>query len=278
MWTAFKILAGVAACYLAVVAWVYTSQRRMLYIPSQSEIGTPGDMGMPYEDVRLTNSLGTRLHGWYVEHETPRFTVLFSHGNAGNISHRLASIRLFRDLGLSVFVYDYSGYGRSGGEPSEEATQADARAAWDWLVREKGSSPESIILFGRSLGGAVSARLAADLHSQGVNPAGMVLESTFTSVPDMGAYIYPWLPVRLLAKYRYNSKDALESLSLPILFGHSPDDEIIPYAIGRSLYESYGGPKRFLKMRGDHNTGYVLMETVYPAELDRFLHSLEAES
>lgn len=275
MVTAFKVLVAALACYAAIIVWVYASQRRMLYCPSSHEVGTPADDGMAYEDLRLPTASGGSIHAWYVPCDNARFTLLFSHGNAGNITHRLASLRIFHDLGLSVLVYDYSGYGRSDGETSEEATRTDARAAWDWLVREQRVQPESIILFGRSLGGAVTARLAADLVSDSTFPAALILESTFTSVPDMGAYIYPWLPVRLLSKYRYDSEQALTGLTLPILFAHSPDDDIVPYALGRRLHNGYGGPKQFLEMRGGHNSGYVSMESAYPAALDQFLRSLE---
>ena len=275
MWTLVKIIAFVAICYGAIVIWMYLSQRKMLYIPSRTIVDIPTEFRMEYEDVWLTNELGTKIHAWWLPHEKARFTVLFSHGNGGNISHRMETLHVFRELGLSVLIYDYSGYGQSDGEPSEVATMADTRAAWDWLVTDKQLDPQSIILFGRSLGGAVSALLAADLAGSGVLPAGIVLESTFTSVPDMGAYIYPWLPVRQLARYQYDSLAALAAVRVPALFAHSQDDDVVPFELGRRLHDTYKGPKSFFELTGDHNHGYFLMGQEYSDGLNRFLTGLE---
>lgn len=275
MWTTFKIIMALVICYAAVTAWIYLSQRRILYFPVSTMVATPAKVGLAYSDVWLINRLGTKIHAWWLPHEDARFIVLFSHGNGGNISHRLETLRIFNELGLSVLVYDYSGYGQSLGEPGEASTRADARAAWDWLVDEQDVRPDSIILMGRSLGGAVTAGLAGDLGREGVLPAGLVLESTFTSVPDMGAHIYPWLPVRQLVRYQYNAVEDLSDVRLPALFAHSRDDDIVPYALGHRLHESYSGPKMFLELSGDHNGGYMLMGQAYLDGLNRFLTTLE---
>jgi len=275
MLTILKTIAILAACYAAIIVWMYFAQQKMLYFPSRTIAVTPADVGLEYEDVWLTNKLGTRIHAWWLPCENARFTLLFSHGNGGNISHRMESFLIFNELGVSVLIYDYSGYGQSDGDPSEEGTRADARSAWDWLVDEQNIKPDSIILFGRSLGGTITAGLAGDLAADGVSPAGLVLESAFTSVPDMGAYIYPWLPVRQLAKYQYNAVADLSEVRLPALFGHSQDDDIVPYALGRNLYESYQGPKSFLEMVGGHNGGYMLMGQAYHNGLNQFLSKLE---
>lgn len=255
--------------------WVYVSQRRLVYAPSRTMAATPADIGLPFEDVWLTNRLGTRIHAWWLPHERARFTLLFCHGNGGNISHRLESFRVFHSLGLSVLIYDYSGYGRSEGRPDEVGTRADTRAAWDWLVHEKGLPANTIVLFGRSLGGAVAAGLAGELEGEGISPAGLIAESTFSSAPDMGASIYPWLPVRQLAKYRYDARANLVEVRLPALFAHSPDDDVVPYALGRRLYESYQGPKSFLALSGGHNGGYLQMGQAYAEGLDAYLTRLE---
>ena len=275
MWTFMKIIIAIVVCYSAIAVWMYLSQRKLLYFPSRTMAATPAEAGLDYEDIRLTNELGTELHAWWLPHGDARFTLLFSHGNGGNISHRMESFQIFHELGLSVLIYDYSGYGQSKGEPSEVATRADALAAWNWLVADKGISPDTIILFGRSLGGAVAAGLAGDLAGAGVSPAGIILESTFTSVPDMGAYIYPWLPVRQLARYQYNSMADLSDVRLPALFAHSQDDDIVPFELGRRLHDSYLGPKVFFELSGGHNGGYVLMGQAYLDGLNHFLTGLE---
>ena len=275
MWTAATIAGALALLYGSMVAWVFISQPRMLYCPRKELVGTPAEAGLAYEDVYLTNALGTPIHAWWLPHDRPRFTLLFSHGNGGNLSHRLESLRIFHDLGLSVLIYDYSGYGRSQGEPGEEATRADARAAWEWLVNERLMAPGSIILFGRSLGGGVAADLAGHLCEHNTAPAGLILESTFTSVPDMGAHLYPWLPVRRLARFHYNSENALRTVTLPALFLHSRADDIVPFALGKQLHDSYTGPKSFLELLGDHNAGFLFTGQVYVDGLNGFLSRLE---
>lgn len=276
MWTMAKLLLGAGAAYALLAAWIYFSQRGMVYCPRRELVATPADAGLAYEDVRLVNRLGTEIHGWWLEREGARLTLLFCHGNGGNVSHRLESLRIFHDLGLSVLIFDYSGYGQSGGEPSEEGTYADARAGWDRLM-DGGVRPGSVVLFGRSLGGGVAARLARELADEGVAPAGIILESTFSSAVDMGAYLYPWLPVRRLSRYRYDSATALAGLDLPGLFLHGPDDDVVPYALGSRLFEGYGGPKTFFELSGDHNKGFLETGAPYRDALARFLSSLDGE-
>ncbi|WP_239057921.1 alpha/beta hydrolase [Pseudodesulfovibrio sp. JC047] len=270
-----NLLGLIGLCYVAIIVWMYFSQEKKLYAPKRTMTANPSDIGLTHESIWLTTRLNTRIHAWWVPHPAPRCTLLFSHGNGGNLSHRLDSLRIFHDLGLNVLVYDYSGYGRSQGKPSEAATAADARAAWDWLVETGSVRAQDSILFGRSLGGAVTANLAAELAMSGIAPAGLIMESTFTSVPDMGASMYPWLPVRLLARYAYNSLENLSSLRCPGLFLHSPEDETVPYQLGRTLYDSYQGPKTFVNLSGTHNAGFRTSGHRYPDALNAFLDSLK---
>lgn len=274
MWTFLKFLGAAAILYAAIVALMFFTQRRLLYFPTAGLVADPSQAGLPHEDIRLTTDSGTRIHGWWLPHPEPRFTLLFFHGNGGNISHRLDSLRIFHDLGLSVLIIDYSGYGQSEGSPSETALMADAHAAWKWLIREQEIAPERIILFGRSLGGGVAAGLAGELAAQDIHPGGLILESTFTSVPDMGARLYPWLPVRLLARDRFDSVRALTEVTVHGLFLHSPNDEIVPFELGRNLYDSYGGPKTFAELTGDHNGGFLLTGDTYIQTLDAYLSNL----
>lgn len=226
---------------------------------------------MPFEDVELLTDDGVRLHAWWVpaplkESGAARRSVLFCHGNAGNISHRTESVGVFHKLGLNVLIFDYRGYGRSAGRPTERGTYLDAEAAWKHLVEVRGARPERTVLFGRSLGGAVAAR-TAEAHP----PGALILESTFTSLPDMGAELYPWLPVRLLSRYRYRSSDLVPAMKCPVLVIHSPEDELVPYAHGRRLFETAPGPKTFLEIGGDHNNGWYESRKRYVAGLRAFL-------
>ncbi|OIQ49772.1 Alpha/beta hydrolase family protein [Pseudodesulfovibrio hydrargyri] len=273
MWTALKIAGGAGVAYAAVAAWVFLTQRGLVYCPRRELIATPDQAGLSFKDVWLSTGPGTRIHGWWLPCEGANRVLLLCHGNGGNISHLMETYRIFHDLGLSVLSFDYSGYGRSGGRPSEKATRHDARAAWDWLVRDKGFEPGRVILFGRSLGGGVAARLAADLGEAGTEPGGLIMESTFTSMTDMGAARYPWLPVRWLVRHRYDSVRALDAVRVPALFLHSPEDDLVPYAMGRALYAGYAGPKLFWALSGDHNCGFM-STSGYTEGLRRFLRGL----
>ena len=183
---------AVAGLYVGLAAMVFVSQSRLVYYPQRGIIATPGQIGLSYDAVTFEAADGVRLSGWFVPAEAPRGVILFCHGNAGNISHRLESIRVFHRLGLSTFIFDYRGYGQSEGRPTEQGTYLDAEAAWRYLVQERRVAPTEIIVFGRSLGGAIAAWLAQD-HT----PRALIVESTFTSVRDMASHLYPFLPAEM---------------------------------------------------------------------------------
>ena len=166
--------------YAAVVAFMYFLQDSLLYFPQKELSQTPGDINLEYEEINLKAKDGTEISGWFVGARDEKGVVLFCHGNAGNISHRLDSIKIFNTLNLSVMIFDYRGYGKSRGKPTEQGTYLDAEAAWDYLIRTKQKTPESITLFGRSLGGAVAAEIAFRK-----NPGRLIIESGFTSVTEL---------------------------------------------------------------------------------------------
>jgi len=253
---------------LGLLVYLYLVQDRLLYFPVTHISATPADINLSFETINLTTSDGVVLSGWFIPAENARGVVLFFHGNAGNISHRLDSIQIFHRLGLSVFIIDYRGYGQSEGSPSEQGLYRDADAAWQYLVEDRQIPPEKIILFGRSLGGAVAVWLAQQ-HPPGV----LILESTFTSVPDVAAKLYPFLPVRWLVRSQYNSLERLPNIKCPILVIHSPDDEIIPYDHGLQLFAAAQDPKEFLELAGGHNEGFLMMGQTYEAGLAEFINT-----
>jgi len=259
------IVVGLLSCGI-IIALVYFFQDRLLYFPSSKMTGTPEEAGLEFEEVHFRAGDGTALHGWYVPARAARATLLFCHGNGGNISHRLESILIFNGLGLNVFIFDYRGYGLSSGRPSEQGTEQDALAAWHWLAKEKQANPEKLIIFGRSLGGAVAAGLACVRGA-----AGLVLESSFTSYCDIGREHYPWLPVRLIARYRYATLEKVSCLDMPVLVVHSPDDDLVPFGHGRALYDACAGQKYFLEISGGHNDGFLLSGDTYVHGFDRFI-------
>ncbi len=259
--------------FLLFTAFAYFNQAGMVYYPYATIETNPAQHGMDYENVYLSARDGTRIHGWWVPRKNARGTVLFFHGNAGNISHRIASISLFHQLEQNVFIIDYHGFGLSQGSPSEKATYADAEAAWQYLITQQRIQASSIVFFGRSLGGGVAAWLAARYP-----PAGLILESTFTDLPELGAYHYPLLPVRLLSRFRYNNLKQLESINIPILIAHSPDDRVVPYEHGQRLFEAARQPKTFLEMTGGHNNGFIVTGEKYENTLQIFLNSTQKQS
>jgi len=252
--------------YIIVICVVYFSQKRMLFYPVREITETPEHIGLDFEDVVLTTKDNVNIAAWYIPALSERGVLLFCHGNAGNISHRLDSIRIFHDLNLSVLIFDYKGYGNSEGSPTEEGTYLDAEAALDYLINVKKIHPAKVILFGRSLGSAVAAEIALR-HKAGA----LIIESGFTSVPDLGHKYFPFLPVRLLSRYSYATASKVSKINIPKLFIHSPQDEIIPFGHGRHLYENAFPPKEFLEITGGHNDGFLISGDVYTDGLDRFI-------
>ncbi len=262
-----RVLTIILLGYVALVLLMWLFQARLLYQPmGRSLVGTPSDIGLEWQDVHLTTSDDVQLHAWWIPATEPRGALLFFHGNAGNISHRSASIEHFNRLGLSVLIVDYRGYGQSEGRPSEQGTALDARAAWQWLTQEQGVAPEKTVLFGRSLGAAVAAELATE-----VGPAGVILESPFRSVPDLGQRLYPFLPVRWLSRFQYPVIDQVPEIRSPILIIHSRDDEIVPYTEGEAVYNAANEPRQLLTLRGGHNNAFLVSERQYLAHIDAFL-------
>jgi len=257
--------------YGALCIYLFLMQAKLLYypnIPSRKLTASPADIGLEYESVSITTSDGVTIHGWFVPVKQERGTLLLFHGNAGNISHRLDSLKIFHELGLSIFIIDYRGYGRSQGAISEQGTYLDAESAWNYLTEIRKIPAQQIIVFGRSLGAAIAAYVASRQ-----SPGALILESAFTSVPDMAAKLYPIFPVRLLSRFQYNTKKMLRSVSIPVLIIHSPDDEIIPFENGLQLYESAGEPKDMLKIHGGHNEGFWISGRTYIEGIGNFIEA-----
>ena len=264
----WNILLPVAIAYAAVLLLVFLFQSRLVFYPEVGRTVTlsPQAMGLRHEEVAIRTADGETLAAWWVPAENARGAVLFFHGNAGNISHRLEYLLMFNRLRFTTLIVDYRGYGRSTGTPSEEGTYLDAEAAWDYLRHARQARPENVVIAGESLGGAVATWLAVK-----AGPRALLLFSTFTSATDLGAEVYWFLPVRILSRIGYDNLERLKSISAPVFIAHSRDDDVIPYRHGRRLYEAARGPKAFLEMRGGHNSGFVFTRTEWVAELAAFL-------
>lgn len=260
-----RILALCGGVYGLFAAMLFLFQGRLIFPASRVMDRTPATFGLAYEDVNIDVGEHT-THGWYVPLENHRGVVLFSHGNAGNLSGRLESIQLLRSFGFSVLAYDYGGYGHSTGRPGEQRCYADIRAMWDYLVRDRGIPEGEILLFGRSLGAAPTADLAT-----GVAPGAVILESAFLSTPDIAKDNWLFRPLTWLIRHRFENKTKVAHIERPLLFIHSPDDEVIPYAHGRALFERATAPKTFLEIRGGHNIGFVESMAIYRPGWEAFL-------
>ncbi len=260
-----------AAAYGVVLLALFVFQSRLVYfpnMPSRALGPAPDSIGLAFDSVDIITEDGIKLHAWYVPARKRRGVVLFFHGNAGNISHRLDSLRIFNELNLDTLIFDYRGYGRSEGAVSEQGTYRDGEAAWRYLREKRGIPAAQIVLFGRSLGAAIAAYVASRHR-----PGALILESGFISVPDMAAALYPWLPARRLARIKYRTGEYLQTASCPVLIVHSRDDEIIPFEQGQKLFQLAGEPKYFLELRGGHNDGFLVSGRRYLDGFDDFLNA-----
>ncbi len=238
----------------------------LVYHPRKEMVRTPEDAGLSYEWVNIETSDGVKITGWWVPAEDARGSVLFCHGNGGNIADRLDTLVIGNRLKLNTLVFDYRGYGRSEGSPSEQGTYTDAEAAYRYLTQEKGIAPDTIILWGRSLGGPIAARTAAE------HPCGaLIIESSFTSLGDLVRDRFGMVPSLLLWRYAYPTRSHLERVDVPVLVIHSADDEMIPPGQGKELYRSVKGRKSFLEISGSHNRGFMDSLAVYGPAIDKFI-------
>jgi uncharacterized protein len=264
-------LIGLLLCLVVLFFVLRWFEHQQVYFPSSLLQGSAAELGRPFEQVYFQTADQVELHAWFfpAEPESPRshLAVLIAHGNAGNISHRLELCAIWLELGVNVLAFDYRGYGRSQGRPSEEGTYLDAQAASQWL-RDKGIT--QILAHGESLGGAVAAELALREPLDGI-----VLQSTFTSVPDIGAELFPWLPVRLLASIHYDTINKLPRVKAPVLVMHSRTDEIIGFHHGEKNYAAARHPKLFREIQGGHNEQPWAGRDQFKAALDDFLVEIE---
>jgi len=229
-------------------------EERFIFYPERAITRTPTIYGLPFEDVSFHAADGVRLNGWFVAHPKARTTLLWFHGNAGNISHRLENIRLLHEkIPAHVFIFDYRGYGRSEGAVSEEGTYRDATGALNYLRSRRDVDPKRIVFFGRSLGAAVAADLAAREDCRA-----LILETPFVSIREMAKAALPFLPIGPLLRTRYDMVEKIGKVRAPLLVLHGDKDEVVPYEQGRRVFEAAPSPKEFYAIVGArHNDTYL---------------------
>jgi len=263
-------MAGMIVLFLALYGvFLVSCERRIIYHPHKYPEGNwnSSSSSVSREDVHFTASDGVRLHGWYIPSAGAKATLLWFHGNAGNITHRLGNIEMLKPLNLNIFIFDYRGYGKSEGEPDEKGIYSDSQAAYDWLVKVKNILPGEIILFGRSLGGICAVEVAS-----GNSAAGLILESVFPSAGKMAEKIFPVLPLGGVIKSRFDAISKVPDLKLPKLFIHGTQDEIVPYKLGRELFSVAADPKEFYDIQeAGHNDTFLIGGAGYFNALGQFI-------
>ncbi len=267
-WVLGRIVLYVGLFYVLLCVAGCAFQESLVFIPREKIETNPSRWGMAYKEFFVGSD---KIHCWWIPVKDPDAkTVLFCHGNAGNISNRLDTIRVYtEELNCNVMIFDYSGYGLSGGKVGEKATYQNARDVYSKLVDEMKIDPKKLILHGRSLGGAIASNLAVEKPC-----CGLILESCFTSIKDMAQTIFRSLPVGWVIRIKYRTIDNVRSVKVPVLVVHSDEDEIIPFSMGLRLYEAAPRPKRWLKIAGDHNGGWMESQKVYTEGMKDFIKAL----
>ncbi len=262
---------------VAALLWIglHFFEKAMVFVPSRTMWAHPGTVGLSYEALRLTASDGVSLRAWWIPGPSPEAPVMLClHGNGGNLSNRTDKMRLFHDAGASQLWLEWRGYGESGGSADEPGLYRDAHAAWAWLNAVDGMAvPASrLVLYGESLGNGPAILLATRVPA-----AGLVVDSGFTSIADMGRVILPWFPMRL-ATIRFDNLSRLPRVTIPTLFLHSPEDDIVPYEMARRNYAASGAAqKTFVDLKGSHNDGFLETGPAYGTAIRGFLASLPKE-
>ncbi len=258
MGVTYRVILILALSFAGILTYMVAFEDQYIYFPDSEFQQTPADAGLPFEALAFQTADGVMLYGWYMPHPDARFTVLHFHGNAGNISHRLHMYRRWHALGLSVFAFDYRGFGKSEGKPSESGLYEDAKAAWSELTDKLKVNPQSVILAGRSLGCAVALNLSGEAQA-----AGLALETPFTSVPDMAAHYYPWLPLRFFMRSRFDLLESIAGNSKPLLIISAQNDEIVPEGMDERIFSAAGGPKTHHALPGGHNDFDITSSPAY---------------
>lgn len=254
--------------FVLFMLWFRYFERRSIFFPTKDFSYTPSEFGLRYEDVFFAAGDGARINAWFIHSnkDAPqRLTVLFCHGNGGNISHRISKIEILSQLGLDVFIFDYRGFGRSKGIPSEKGVYLDAEAACDYLTKDKKISADDIIAYGESLGVAAAVDLASKKKLKA-----LILEGAFSSAQDMAREIYPFLPGFLIHS-KFNSIAKIKNVAIPKLFIHSSNDEIVPIHLGQKLYNVALEPKSFAVLGGGHNTCFMDSQEKYRDSISSFI-------
>ncbi len=239
-----------------------------IFFPTRPLSASPADFGIAFDEVRLRTEDGVQIHGWFLKNPPNRSAFIYLHGNAGNIADRLEKLALMMKLGTNILIIDYRGFGQSEGTPTEQGLYKDARAAYDYLLTRPDVDSKKIVVYGASLGGVVAIDLAAHRPL-----AGLIVDSTFTCAADMARRLYPFIPSFFLS-VKMCSDVKIKEITIPKLFIHSPEDEVIAFSLGKKLYESAPPPKEFLETHGRHNDNHIASQAQWFGGIKDFLKEI----
>lgn len=264
----FKFSLYIIVILTSIILYIKYIENNGVFYPEKILDITPDSLSIPFEDIYLTIGDNVKINGWFIPKEQAKHTILFLHGNAGNLGYRLDKIALLRKNPVDIFIIDYRGFGKSNGKPSEKGVYKDAEAAYWYMVNNRGILPESIILYGESIGGAVAVDLASKVKTEA-----LILEGTFSKGRDMAKKILPFIPSFLFSNM-FDSLAKIKKITAPVLFIHSKDDETIPFDLALKLYNGAISHKQFVEIKGSHNQGFIDSKVSYSEALKTFIGSL----
>jgi uncharacterized protein len=261
-----KIVIAIIIVVIAFrICFLYIEQKG-LYHPEKEILQTPESVGIAYEEVNFKTTDGQILNGWFVPAHNARVTMLYCHGNAGNISHRVHKVKFFHDMGINFFIFDYRGYGKSSGRASESGLYKDAQAAYDYLKARRDVDTSSIVVYGKSLGGPVAADLCMHRKAKA-----LILEGSFANVALRAQQLYPFLPMKILITQKYDTIAKVRKLHIPKLIAHGSNDDVISFGHAKLLFKAAAEPKTFLAFEGGHNDDVYITSAQFKSEVDAFL-------
>ena len=263
-----KILLIVILVVVAFKVFFILLEQKSLYHPYKEIPETPRNLGIAFEDINFKTADGQLLNGWFVPAKGAKVTVLYCHGNAGNMYHRLHKVKFFHEMGVNFFIFDYRGYGKSTGKPNEKGLYKDAQAAYDYLVSRNDVDKNKIVVYGKSLGGPIAADLCVNRKA-----SALILEGSFASVALRAQQLYPFLPMKFLISQKYDTMAKVKNLRIPKLITHGRQDEVISFHHGEILFSAAAEPKQFLPFDGSHNDDVYVISSAYKDELLKFLRS-----
>jgi hypothetical protein len=254
---------------LIIVGYIKYLENKGIFFPQKGIEFYPSSVNIAFEDVYLKTEDKAKINGWFIPHNNAEYTLLFLHGNAGNIGHRLEKLLILRNAGVNIFIIDYRGYGKSQGNISEKGFYRDAKAAYDYLINDRSILPGQIIVYGESIGTAAVIDLAAKAKVRAV-----ILEGAFSRGKDVANKFYPFLPAFIFSD-TFNSLKKIKNIRVPKLFIHSRDDEILPFELADKLYKASPEPKEMVMIGGSHNTAFLDSREKYISSIKSFIEKLD---